>query len=81
MVTIPSQMNYMTVSVDKFLPEIKSGIGLLITKSDEGYLKKTGIYASYAYTVCRYGQPREKWWHAEMVLDRRTSVWSSASSH
>jgi len=50
--SIPSQMNYMTVSVDKFLPNISSGVGLLITKSDEGYLKKTGVYASYAYTVC-----------------------------
>ena len=50
--SIPSQMNYMAFSVDKFLPSISSGIGLLATKSDEGYLKKTGVYASYAYTVC-----------------------------
>lgn len=50
--TIPSQMNYMAFSVDKFLPSIKSGVGLLATRSNEGYLKKTGIYASYAYTVC-----------------------------
>jgi type IX secretion system PorP/SprF family membrane protein len=50
--SIPSQMNYMTFSMDKFIPEINSGVGLLVTKSDEGYLKKTGIYASYAYTVC-----------------------------
>jgi type IX secretion system PorP/SprF family membrane protein len=50
--TIPSEMNYMALSVDKFLPSIKSGIGLLATKSDEGYLKKTGIYGSYSYTVC-----------------------------
>ena len=42
----------MTFSVDKFIPSINSGVGLLATKSDEGYLKKTGIYASYAYTVC-----------------------------
>src|SRR5688572_28191720 len=50
--TIPSQMNYMTFSIDKFIPSINSGVGFLVTKSDEGYLKKTGIYASYAYTVC-----------------------------
>jgi len=50
--TIPSQMNYMAFSIDKFIPKISSGIGLLATKSNEGYLKKTGIYASYAYTVC-----------------------------
>ena len=50
--TIPSQMNYMAFSIDKFIPEISSGIGLLATKSNEGYLKKTGIYGSYAYTVC-----------------------------
>lgn len=50
--TIPSEMNYMAFSVDKFLPSIRSGIGLLATKTDEGYLKKTGVYASYSYTVC-----------------------------
>ncbi len=50
--SIPSQMNYMAFSVDKFLPGINSGIGLLATNSDEGYLKKTGIYGSYSYTIC-----------------------------
>ena len=50
--TIPSQMNYMAFSIDKFFPNISSGIGLLATNSSEGYLKKTGIYGSYAYTVC-----------------------------
>ncbi len=50
--TIPSQMNYMAFSVDKFFPSISSGVGLLATRSSEGYLKKSGIYASYAYTVC-----------------------------
>jgi type IX secretion system PorP/SprF family membrane protein len=80
--TIPSQMNYMTVSIDKFLPTISSGIGLLITKSDEGYLKKTGVYASYAYTVCAGTcQPSGEWRNAQMVLDRRASVWSCAGPH
>ena len=50
--SIPSQMNYMSFSIDKFIPAINSGVGLLATKTDEGYLKKTGIFASYAYTVC-----------------------------
>jgi type IX secretion system PorP/SprF family membrane protein len=50
--TIPSQMNYMAFSIDKFFPKISSGVGLLATHSSEGYLKKTGIYGSYAYTVC-----------------------------
>src|SRR5258706_2803813 len=50
--TIPSQMNYMAFSIDKFIPNISSGIGLLVTNSSEGYLKKAGLYASYAYTVC-----------------------------
>ena len=50
--TIPSQMNYMAFSIDKFIPKISSGIGLLATRSNEGYLKKTGLYATYAYTVC-----------------------------
>lgn len=49
---LPSQMNYMAFSIDKFFPGISSGIGLLATNSSEGYLKKTGIYGSYAYTVC-----------------------------
>jgi type IX secretion system PorP/SprF family membrane protein len=50
--TIPSQMNYMAFSIDKFFPAISSGIGILGINSNEGYLKKTGIYGSYAYTVC-----------------------------
>lgn len=67
--TIPSQMNYMAFSIDKFFPAISSGIGILGTSSSEGYLKKTGVYASYAYTVCagtasvaaNGGQPRWFW--------------------
>lgn len=50
--TIPSQMQHMAFSIDKFVPRINSGIGMLVTNSTEGYLKKTGIYGSYAYTVC-----------------------------
>lgn len=49
---IPSGFNYSAASVDKFLPGISSGIGVLGTNSSEGYLKKSGIYLSYAYTVC-----------------------------
>jgi type IX secretion system PorP/SprF family membrane protein len=50
--SIPSQMNYQAISIDKFFPAISSGFGVLATNSNEGYLKKTGIYGSYAYTVC-----------------------------
>lgn len=50
--TIPSQMNYMAFSIDKFFPAISSGLGLLATNSSEGYLRKAGVYGSYAYTVC-----------------------------
>ena len=50
--TIPSGMNYMAFSIDKFFPKISSGVGLLVTNSSEGYLKKAGFYASYAYTIC-----------------------------
>jgi type IX secretion system PorP/SprF family membrane protein len=50
--TMPSQMNYQSFSIDKFIPSISSGLGLLVNRSNEGYLKKTGFYASYAYTVC-----------------------------
>jgi type IX secretion system PorP/SprF family membrane protein len=50
--TIPSQFNYTALSVDKYIPSLKGGFGLLATHGSEGYLKKTGIYGSYSYTVC-----------------------------
>ncbi|OQP63541.1 hypothetical protein A3860_24690 [Niastella vici] len=50
--SIPSQISYSAVSVDKFVPSLHGGFGLLGTHSSEGYLKKTGIYGSYAYTIC-----------------------------
>ncbi len=34
------------------MPSLHGGFGLLGTHSTEGYLKKTGIYGSYAYTIC-----------------------------
>lgn len=49
---IPSRFSYGVFSVDKFLPKLQSGIGLMVTTSSEGYLKKNGVYASYAYTFC-----------------------------
>src|SRR5215831_7310718 len=39
--TIPSQMNYMAFSLDKYFPGISSGVGFLATNSSEGYLRKT----------------------------------------
>src|SRR5688572_7535926 len=50
--SIPSQISYSAVSVDKFVPSLHGGFGLLGTHSSEGYLKKTGVYGSYAYTSC-----------------------------
>jgi len=50
--TIPSQMSYMAFSIDKFIPKISSGIGLMATHSNEGYLRKSGVYGSYSYTIC-----------------------------
>ncbi|AEV96606.1 hypothetical protein A4D02_20790 [Niastella koreensis] len=50
--SIPSQISYSAVSVDKYLPSLHGGFGLLGTHSTEGYLKKTGIYGSYSYTIC-----------------------------
>lgn len=50
--SIPSQISYTAVSVDKYLPSLHGGFGLLGTNSTEGYLKKTGIYGSYSYTIC-----------------------------
>ncbi len=50
--TIPSAFTYSAFSVDKFLPSLQSGIGLLVTTSSEGYIKKNAAYLSYAYTFC-----------------------------
>jgi type IX secretion system PorP/SprF family membrane protein len=50
--SIPSQISYTAVSVDKYMPSLHGGFGLLGTNSTEGYLKKTGIYGSYSYTIC-----------------------------
>lgn len=49
---IPSKFTYMALSVDKFVPSLNSGIGFMATHSSEGYLTKTGIYGSYAYSIC-----------------------------
>ena len=50
--TVPSSFTYGTFSLDKFIPQLQSGVGLLVTSSSEGYLKKDGVYLSYAYTFC-----------------------------
>jgi type IX secretion system PorP/SprF family membrane protein len=52
----PSKFSYGVFSVDKFIPALQGGIGLMATTSSEGYLKKTGIHASYAYTFCPGGE-------------------------
>ena len=54
---IPSHFTYTAVSIDKYMPSLQSGIGLLATTSSEGYLKKTGIHLSYAYTFCPGADP------------------------
>jgi len=54
--TIPSQFNYTVLSADKFFPVIKGGLGLMATDFSEGYLKHTGVYGSYSYTICS-GEP------------------------
>lgn len=53
--SIPSNITYTAFSVDKFVPSLSSGFGLLGTHSSEGYLKKTGIYGSFARTFCSDG--------------------------
>ena len=50
--SIPSTMNFMAFSVDKFMPSIHTGVGLIATHSTEGYLTKNGIYGTYAYNIC-----------------------------
>jgi type IX secretion system PorP/SprF family membrane protein len=58
--TIPSRFSYGVFSIDKFIPSLQSGIGLMATTTREGYLKKTGVYGSYAYTFCPGGE-MPKW--------------------
>lgn len=50
--SIPSRFTYTAFSIDKFLPSLQSGIGFMATTSSEGYIKKTGVHLSYAYTFC-----------------------------
>ncbi|MEP7164275.1 MAG: PorP/SprF family type IX secretion system membrane protein [Ferruginibacter sp.] len=50
--SIPSQFTYAVISIDKFLPSLQSGIGFMATTLSEGYIKKTGLHLSYAYTFC-----------------------------
>ncbi len=50
--SIPSRFTYTAFSIDKFLPSLQSGIGLMATSASEGYVRKNGVYASYAYTFC-----------------------------
>ncbi len=50
--TIPSSMSNLAFSIDKYLPALGGGVGLLATQSTEGYLNKSGLYASYAYHIC-----------------------------
>ena len=49
---IPSRFTYTAFSIDKYLPSLQSGIGFMATTSSEGYIKKTGLFLSYAYTFC-----------------------------
>ena len=49
---IPSEFTYAVFSIDKFLPSLQSGIGFMASTSSEGYIRKTGLHLSYAYTFC-----------------------------
>ncbi len=42
----------MAASIDKYIPAISGGIGLIGTHSSEGYLNKSGVYGTYAYHIC-----------------------------
>jgi type IX secretion system PorP/SprF family membrane protein len=62
--SIPSTMNYSAFSVDKFLPGIHSGVGLIVTNSSEGYINKNGFYATYSYNICNgtsYSYENPRW--------------------
>jgi type IX secretion system PorP/SprF family membrane protein len=50
--TIPSTMNYSAFSIDKFVPSLHSGFGLIVTNSSEGYLDKNGFYGTYSFNIC-----------------------------
>ncbi len=65
---IPSNFHSTAFSVDKFLPDVNSGVGLLVTNSSTGYITRNSFYGTFAYSVCdgtdaalNDGEPRWLW--------------------
>jgi type IX secretion system PorP/SprF family membrane protein len=48
----PSYFNYTAISFDKYLPDVKGAYGVLVTNSNEGYLRKSAVYGTGSYTIC-----------------------------
>lgn len=51
-ININSAMQYAAVGVDKYVPKLHGGVGLLATGSSEGYLNKAGLHVIYSYALC-----------------------------
>ena len=51
-ISIPGDMNYWTVSVDKYVPSLGGGLGLMATSSYEGFIRGTNLAAQYSYEIC-----------------------------
>lgn len=63
---IPSNFHSAAFSLDKALPQHNIGLGLLGTHSSAGYLKRNGIYGSFAWAPCT-----EIWNQASNPDDRK----------
>lgn len=52
---VPSTMQFAAVGVDRYIPQLHGGVGLLVTSSREGYLNKNSFHAIYSYALCLPG--------------------------
>lgn len=51
-VNVPSGMQYAAVGVDRYIKNLHGGVGMLLTSSSEGYLRKNSLHAMYSYALC-----------------------------
>jgi len=49
---VPSGMQYFTIAADKFVYEHNIGVGLMVNKEQEGYIKRLGTYGTFAKQIC-----------------------------
>lgn len=49
---VPSGMQYFTIAIDKYIFEHNIGIGLMVNKEQEGYIKKLGVHGTFSKLLC-----------------------------